>query len=253
MHILRRDFLPENLTAEMRAAGVRGAVAVQARQTMEETRWLLDLADGCEAIRGVVGWAPISSTKEFAVAMEELAGRTKLKGLRHIVQGEPDDFLLREDFNRGIRAMGGSGLVYDLLVYERQLPQAMEFVDRHPEQEFVLDHIAKPLIREGVMEPWASLIRDFAKRQNVWCKVSGMVTEADWATWTAKSLQPYLDVVAEAFGPRRLMVGSDWPVCLVACGYRQWFDVLDEYFSGFSKSEREAVFGLTTKQVYRLE
>ena len=149
--------------------------------------------------------------------------------------------------------MGGSGLVYDLLVYERQLPQAIEFVDRHPEQEFVLDHIAKPLIREGVMEPWASLIRDFAKRQNVWCKVSGMVTEADWATWTAKSLQPYLDVVAEAFGPRRLMVGSDWPVCLVACGYRQWFDVLDEYFSGFSKSEREAVFGLTTKQVYRLE
>ena len=185
--------------------------------------------------------------------MEELAGRTKLKGLRHIVQGEPDDFLLREDFNRGIRAMGGSGLVYDLLVYERQLPQAIEFVDRHPEQEFVLDHIAKPLIREGVMEPWASLIRDFAKRQNVWCKVSGMVTEADWATWTAKSLQPYLDVVAEAFGPRRLMVGSDWPVCLVACGYRQWFDVLDEYFSGFSKSEREAVFGLTAKQVYRLE
>jgi len=253
MHALRRDFLPGDLAAEMRAAGVSGAIAVQARQTMDETHWLLDLADGCEAIRGVVGWAPISSAEEFAAAIQELAGRTKLKGLRHIVQAEPDDFLLRKDFNRGIRAMGGSGLVYDVLVYERQLPHAIKFVDQHPEQMFVLDHIAKPLIREGVMEPWASLVRDLAKRENVWCKISGMVTEAEWRAWTPESLRPYLDVVVEAFSPRRLLVGSDWPVCLVASGYRQWFDVLDEYFSGFAESEREAVFGKTAKQVYRLE
>jgi L-fuconolactonase len=253
MHALRRDFLPGDLAAEMRAAGVSGSIAVQARQTMDETRWLLDLADGCETIRGVVGWAPICSAEEFAAAMDELDGRTKLKGLRHIVQAEPDDFLLREDFNRGIRAMHSSGLVYDVLVYERQLPQAIKFVDQHPEQMFVLDHIAKPLIREGVMEPWASLIRDLAKRQNVWCKVSGMVTEADWGAWTPESLRPYLDIVVEAFGLRRIMVGSDWPVCLVASGYRQWFDALDEYFSGFTEREREAVFGKTAKQVYRLE
>jgi L-fuconolactonase len=253
MHALRRNFLPEDLTAEMRAAGVSGAVAVQARQTIEETHCLLGLAEECEAIRGVVGWAPIASAERFAAAMEELAGRTKLKGLRHIVQAEPDDFLLREDFNRGIRAIRDSGLVYDVLIYERQLPQAIRFVDQHPEQVFVLDHIAKPLIREGVMEPWVSLMRDLAKRQNVWCKMSGMVTEADWGAWTLESLRPYLDVVVEAFGPRRLMVGSDWPVCLVACGYRQWFDVLDEYFTGFSGSEREAVFGRTAKQVYRLD
>jgi len=245
--------LPENLTHEMRAAGVSGSVVVQARQTMEETRSLLDLADTCEVIRGVVGWAPISNAEGFAAAMEEFAGRNKLKGLRHVVQAEPDDFLLREDFNQGISAIRGTGLVYDILIYERQLLQAIEFVDRHPEQVFVLDHIAKPVIRDGVMEPWSSLIRDLAKRQNVWCKVSGMVTEADWATWTAQSLRPYLDVVAEAFGPGRLMVGSDWPVCLVACGYRQWFDLLDEYFSEFTESEREAVFGKTAKQIYRLE
>lgn len=252
MQALRRNFLPENLTHEMRAAGVSGSVVVQARQTMEETRSLLDLADTCEVIRGVVGWAPISNVEGFAAAMEEFAGRNKLKGLRHVVQAEPDDFLLREDFNQGISAIRGTGLVYDILIYERQLLQAIEFVDRHPEQVFVLDHIAKPVIRDGVMEPWSSLIRDLAKRQNVWCKVSGMVTEADWATWTAQSLRPYLDVVAEAFGPGRLMVGSDWPVCLVACGYRQWFDLLDEYFSEFTESEREAVFGKTAKQIYRL-
>ena len=253
MGALRRDFLPEDLMAEMRAAGVDGAVAVQARQTVEETRWLLELAEGCAAIRGVVGWAPIAGA-EFTGVMEEFAGRPKLKGLRHIVQGEPDErFLLREEFNRGIRAMRETGLVYDVLIYERQLPQAIEFVDLHPEQVFVLDHIAKPRIREGVLEPWASRIRELAKRENVSCKVSGMVTEADWGGWTAETLRLYLDVVVEAFGPERLMVGSDWPVCLVACGYAQWFGVLDQYFAGFSETERAAVFGVTAKRVYKLE
>jgi L-fuconolactonase len=252
MLMLRRDFLPEELTAEMWAAGVDGSIAVQARQTIEETRWLLDMAEGTDAIRGVVGWAPIA-TAGFAEAIEEFRGRPKLKGLRHIVQAEPDEFLLREDFNRGITAMLGSGLVYDVLIYERQLLPAIQFVDRHPEQMFVLDHIAKPRIREAVLEPWASRLRELARRKNVVCKVSGLVTEADWEAWTPQTLRPYLDVVVEAFGPRRLMVGSDWPVCLVACGYRQWFDVLGEYFGGFSELEREAIFGMTAKQVYRLE
>ncbi len=252
MCALRKDFLPEDLMAEMRVAGVEGAVAVQARQTVEETRWLLEQAEGCEAIRGVVGWAPIASP-EFAVTMEEFAGRSKLKGLRHIVQAQPDEtFLLGEEFNRGIHAMRGTGLVYDVLVYERQLPQAIEFAGMHPEQAFVLDHVAKPRIREGVIEPWASRIRELAKRENVSCKVSGMVTEADWGDWTAETLRPYLDVVVEAFGPERLMAGSDWPVCRVACGYAQWFGVLKEYFAGFSEAECEAVFGGTAKRIYRL-
>jgi len=253
MRALRRDFLPEDLTAAMRAAGVDGAVVLQARQTLEETRWLLELANGCEAIRGVVGWAPIAGT-EFQASMEEFACRPKLKGLRHIVQAEPDEnYLLREDFNHGIRAMQGSGLVYDILIYERHLPQAIEFVDRHPEQVFVLDHVAKPRIREGVLEPWATRMRELAKRENVWCKVSGMVTEADWGAWTPETLRPYLDVVVEAFGPERLMAGSDWPVCLVACGYAQWFEVLERYFGGFSETERDAVFGGTATSVYRLK
>ena len=239
---LRRDFLPADLTAAMREAGVDGAIAVQARQTLEETNWLLDLADRNEAICGVVGWAPIAE-EDFEAVLGQLRSRPKLKGLRHIVQGEPDGYLLREDFNRGIRALGRSGLAYDVLIYERQLAEAIEFVDGHPSQKFVLDHVAKPRIREGVLEPWSRQMRELARRENVVCKLSGMVTEADWKRWSLEGLRPYLDVAVEAFGPQRLMAGSDWPVCLVACGYAQWFGALEEYFAGFSAQEREAVFG----------
>ncbi|HEY0161062.1 MAG TPA: amidohydrolase family protein [Edaphobacter sp.] len=251
MRELQRDFLPSDLIAEMRGAGIDGAMAVQARQTMQETRWLLDLADSHEAICGVVGWAPIAADN-FGATLEELADRPKLKGLRHIAQAEPDGFLLREDFNRGIAALRGTELVYDVLVYERQLPQAIEFADRHPEQVFVLDHIAKPKIGEGLLEPWAERVRELARRENVWCKVSGLVTEADWNAWTPEGLRPYLDVVVEAFRPQRLMAGSDWPVCLVACGYEQWWGVLEEYFAGFSEQERADIFGKNAEQVYGL-
>jgi L-fuconolactonase len=252
MAVIRRSFLPEDLVVEMADTGVKGAVAVQARQTLEETRWLLELAEGCEAIRGVVGWVPLASP-ELQVALQEFSGRAKLKGLRHVIQAEEDEnYILRSDFNQGIRALEGSGLVYDILIYERHLPQTIQFVDAHPRQVFVLDHIAKPRIREGILEPWASQIKDLARRENVWCKVSGLVTEADWMRWTPDGLRPYLDVVVEAFGPGRLMVGSDWPVCLVACGYRQWFELLREYFAGFSEAERDKVFGLTATDVYGL-
>ncbi len=200
----------------------------------------------------MVGWAPIASG-EFSTTLEEFTGRPKLKGLRHVVQAEPDEnYLLREDFNRGIGVLRGSGLVYEVLIYEHQLPQTIEFVDRHPDQVFVLDHIAKPRIRERVLEPWAGRMRDLARRENVSCKLSGMVTEADWNGWTLEGLRPYLDVVVEAFGPQRLMVGSDWPVCLVACGYAQWFGVLEEYFAGFSTQERDAVFAGNAARVYGL-
>jgi L-fuconolactonase len=253
MAALRRDFLPADLMREIGAAGIDGTIAVQARQMVGETRWLLAQAEKFAAIRGVVGWAPIAG-EGFPGVMEEFEDRAKLKGLRHVIQGEKDEnFILREDFNSGIRAMLGSGLVYDILIYERQLPQTIDFVDRHPDQVFVLDHIAKPMIAAGQMQPWAKRIRELGRRENVWCKVSGMVTEADWSGWSAETLRPYLDVVVEAFGVERLMAGSDWPVCLVASAYGRWFDVLRDYFYGFSEAERDAVLGMTAVEVYGLE
>jgi L-fuconolactonase len=257
MKAIRRDFLPADLLAAMAEAGVDGTVAVQARQSLEETRWLLDMAEANDAIRGVVGWAPIAG-EEFPGCMEEFDGREKMKGLRHVIQGEKDeDYILREDFNSGIRTMLGSGLVYEILIYERHLPQTIDFVDEHPEQVFVLDHVAKPLIAGGVLEPWAARMRELGERENVWCKVSGMVTEADWRVDAARAssldvLRPYLDVALEAFGPARLMAGSDWPVCLVATGYARWWGLLREYFAAFSEAERSAIFGGTATAVYGL-
>jgi L-fuconolactonase len=252
MQALQRNFLPADLRAAMATAGVAGTIAVQARQTLEETRWLLDLADGCDAIRGVVGWAPIAG-EDFPGCMEEFDGRAKLKGLRHVIQGEKDEhYILREDFNSGIRTIAGSGLVYEILIYERHLADTIYFVDEHPDQPFVLDHVGKPLIAAGVLEPWAERMMELGERENVWCKLSGMVTEADWRGWTPETLKPYLDVAVEAFGPQRLMAGSDWPVCLVASGYKQWFDVLRTYFAPFSEAERARVFGETAVEVYGL-
>jgi L-fuconolactonase len=253
MAALQRDFLPVDLMREIVAAGIDGTVVVQARQTIEETRWLLQQAAECAAIRGIVGWAPIADA-DLPRFIEEFEDKPKLKGLRHVLQGEKDEnYILREDFNSGIRAMMGSGWVYDILIYERQLPQAIEFVEAHPKQVFVLDHIAKPLIAAGQTQPWCERIRELARRENVWCKVSGMVTEANWSGWSAEMLRPYLDVVVEAFGVDRLMAGSDWPVCLVASAYGSWFDVLRDYFSNFSETERGAVFGGTAAEVYGLE
>jgi L-fuconolactonase len=254
MAAIRRDFGPEDLKREMDFAGMTGAVAVQARQTLEETRWLLDLAEKNDFMRGVVGWAPIAG-EEFPECMEEFDGRDKLKGLRHVIHDEKDEnYILRADFNSGITAMQGSGLVYDILIFERHLPQTIDFVDEHPKQIFVLDHVAKPLIAAGTMEPWATHMRELARREHVFCKVSGMVTEADWVgkTVSLDMLRPYLDVVVEAFGPERLMAGSDWPVCLVGTEYGSWFKMLDEYFKGFSEADRVAVFGETASWVYGL-
>ncbi len=253
MQPLQRDFLLPQLTEAIAGAAVDGTVAVQARQSLEETRWLLDLAEQAGSpVRGVVGWAPIAG-EEFPTIMEEFEDRPKLKGLRHVIQGEPDEsYILREDFNAGIRALAGSGLTYDILIYERHLPQTIKFVDRHPRQAFVLDHVAKPLIAQGSLEPWASRMRELGKRQNVCCKLSGLVTEADWTQWNMDTLRPYLDVAVEAFGPDRLMAGSDWPVCLLASGYSQWWHTLRTYFAGFSETEQARIFCGTATALYAL-
>ena len=257
MAALRRDFLPSDMKTAMTSAGIDGTIAVQARQLLDETRWLLDLADTTDAIRGVVGWAPIAG-EEFPGVMEEFDGRAKLKGLRHVIQDEPDGhYILREDFNAGIRTMVDSGLVYEILIFERHLEDAIFFVDEHPRQPFVLDHIAKPLIATSRLEPWATRMRELGRRENVCCKLSGMVTEADWRAdpvlaSTLATLKPYLDVAVEAFGPTRLMAGSDWPVCLLATTYAQWFELLRSYFASFSEPERAAIFGGTAIEVYGL-
>jgi L-fuconolactonase len=250
MAVIARDFLPGDLRADTAGCGIDGAIAVQARHTVEETAWLLEQAAADGLVRGVVGWAPLAS-REFPRLLESWKGQTRLKGLRHIVQDEPDgEFLLREDFNAGIRALRGSGLIYDILIYEGHLPAAMRFVDRHPDQVFVLDHIAKPRIRERLLEPWRRNLLELGRRGNVFCKLSGMVTEADWSGWTVEDLRPYAETALEAFGPARLMFGSDWPVCLLASDYRRWLDAAGALLGGLHREERDAVFGGVAKKVY---
>jgi L-fuconolactonase len=252
MAALRKDFVPTDLVAELAKAGVNGAVTVQARQTLEETRWLLELARSCDAIRGVVGWAPIAASN-FELSMDALAADPKLVGLRHVVQAEPEGFLDGTDFNRGIRAMQKAGLAYDLLIVESQLEEAIRFVDRHPQQSFVLDHIAKPKIAARDIEPWRTRMHELSKRDNVCCKLSGMVTEDVWSHWSIESLRPYLETAVEAFGSNRLMAGSDWPVCLVATSYARWWQVLRDYCADFSEDERAQIFGATATRIYNLE
>jgi L-fuconolactonase len=203
-------------------------------------------------MRGVVGWAPISSA-DFDASLEPLVKNPKLVGLRHVVQAEPKGFLDGADFNRGIRALNATGLVYDLLIVEGQLDEATRFVDRHPQQRFVLNHLAKPKIAAGEIEPWRRQIQELSKRGNVSCKISGMVTEDAWSSWSVDSLRPYLDTVVSAFGADRLMAGSDWPVCLIATGFAQWWHVLREYFTVFSDDERTNIFGATAIKTYNLK
>lgn len=250
--VLRTDFLPGELETELARAGVNGAVAVQARQDVDETRWLLKAARTHPVIRGVVGWAPLCDAGVEQV-LDEFSGDRRLVGIRHIVHDEPDDdFILREDFNRGVRLLAGRGLVYDILIFERHLKQAIQFVDRHPQQAFVVDHIAKPRIRAGEMEPWRQGMRELARRENVAVKLSGMVTEAAWEGWTEASLRPYFDVVIESFGPRRLMFGSDWPVLLLASNYGQWKGVVENWLAELSAGERLAIQAQTAARIYGL-
>jgi L-fucono-1,5-lactonase len=253
MSLLRRDFTPTDLKAELASTGFDGAVAVQVRQILDETTWLLDLANDSSLLCGVVGWAPIASD-DFGSQLDRLREYPKLKGLRHIVQAEPDEnFILREDFNRGVRKLLSTGLVYDILIYERHLPQAIQFVDLHPNQLFVVDHIAKPRIADGQLQPWRENMFALARRENVYCKVSGMVTEADWENWTPVQLEPYWDSVVAAFGASRLMFGSDWPVCLVASRYAAWLEIVQNWATQLSESEQDRLFGGTAAEVYRLD
>jgi L-fucono-1,5-lactonase len=252
MKVIRRDFLPADLEKEIQAAGIDGVVSVQARQTLEENRFLLDFARRYDFIRGVVGWAPLTDPNVKGV-LEEFAGQRKAKGVRHGLQGEPDErYMLRDDFNRGVALLKEFGLVYDILIFERHLPQTLQFVDRHPNQVFVLDHIAKPRIKDGYLSPWQTNIVQLAHRPNVYCKLSGMVTEADYQNWTVQELTPYIDTVLSAFGAKRVLFGSDWPVCLVACPYGRWVEVVRKHIGGLSEAEQERILGGTAMEAYKL-
>ncbi|MGA2265848.1 MAG: amidohydrolase family protein [Phycisphaerae bacterium] len=251
MGVLHRDFLPQHLAAEMQQAAVDGVVSVAARQTVAETAWLLELAGKHDFIRGVVGWVPLASPK-VRDDLERFAKNPKLKAVRHVLQRESDDYMLRPDFNEGLKALRPLGLVYDILIFERQLPTTLQFVDRHPQQVFVVNHIAKPRIRENILQPWKDLILELARRPRVHCKLSGLVTEADWGAWTPSQLRPYAETALEAFGPRRVMFGSDWPVCLVACGYSRWREVAEGFISELSPAEQQRVWAGTAVEAYKL-
>lgn len=251
MPAIRRDFLPEDLEPLMHHFGIEGTVAVQARQTIEETTWLLGLAEKHPLIRGVVGWVPLTDGAGVKRSLEPFAGKRKLRGVRHVVQDEPDPrYILRKDFNEGVSALREFGLRYDILIFERHLPAAIEFVDRHPNQTFILDHVAKPRIKDKIISPWDRNMRELAKRQNVYCKLSGMVTEADPRRWTPEGLRPYIDVALGAFGPRRIMYGSDWPVMLLAGDYARWYGTVSAAIAKLSKAEQDRIMGGTAAEAY---
>lgn len=250
MSVLKRDFLPEELTRQIRANGIDGSIAVQADQSEAETHFLLKLADSHPDIVGVVGWVDLRA-RNISERLDYFSQFEKLLGFRHIVQAEPDDrFMQREDFLGGIKALERHGFTYDILIYERHLPVAAEFVRRFPSQKFVIDHLAKPLIKKRQLDDWARGIRAIASNPNVYCKVSGMVTEADWRQWNEGEFKPYLDVIFEAFGADRLMFGSDWPVCLLAANYQQVKGIVDNYTRDLSQSEKEKIFGLNAARFY---
>jgi len=253
MAVLKRDFLPEHLAAELVANDIDASIAVQADQSENETMFLLDLAEQNECVAGVVGWVDLLSPR-VGERLEYFSRFAKLRGFRHIAQAEPDDrFLARENFVEGVAQLCTFGFTYDILIYPKQLPAAIELAARLPEQRFVIDHLAKPDIKAGKTAPWAAQMREMAQNENVFCKLSGLVTEADWKHWKADDFKPYLDVVFEAFGVERLMFGSDWPVCLLVATYPQLKQLIENYVKGYSKADKEKIFGGNAARFYGLK
>ncbi|HEX3985344.1 MAG TPA: amidohydrolase family protein [Acidobacteriaceae bacterium] len=251
MAAIRRDFLPADLAAEIAGAGVDGVISVQACQTLAETEWLLARAAEHPWIRGVVGWVPLADPR-VPTFLESLAAHPALRGVRHVLQAEPDAYMDRADFNAGLAQLLRLQLAYDILIRHRQLPAALRLVDRHPNQVFVLDHIAKPDIRGGGLQSWARDLTELARRPLVFCKLSGVVTEADYASWSYEQIFPYLETALAAFGPDRMMFGSDWPVCRVATTYADWARTVERFAAPLSAAEQQALFVETAVRAYRL-
>jgi len=251
MPALKRDYGAADLEAAIAGTGVERTLLVHAQQNVEETDWMLEIARAHPRIAGVVGWVPLVDPGVEAT-LARLAADPHLRGVRHIVHDEPDErFILRDDFNRGVARLRGFGLVYDVLIFAAHLPHAIAFVDRHPDQPFVVDHVAKPTIRASAFDrAWADGLRELARRPHVSCKLSGMVTEVRDPGWSPGLLQPYLDVALEAFGPSRLMFGTDWPVCRLKCEYAEWVEAVRAFVAPLSAGEQAAILGGTAQRVY---
>ena len=256
MQVIRRDFLPGDLAVVLNENKVEGCIAVQADQTEEETDWLILLAAKNDFIQGIVGWVDLRSDK-IEERLRHYLQFTKVKGFRHVLQGEEPSFMLQKDFLNGISKLDEFGFAYDILIFPHHLDAALQLVEQFPQQRFVIDHVAKPYIKDGKIDDpiaigWKAGMEKLAQHPYVYCKISGMVTEADWHNWTAEQLKPYLDVVVESFGIDRIMFGSDWPVCLVASSYSKWLQTIQNYFESFSKEDQEKVFSGNATRFYNL-
>lgn len=252
MAIIQKDFLPQDLQTVLKENNFEGSVVVQSDQTEEENIFQLDNAEKNEFIKGVVGWVDLQADNiEERVAY--YSGFKKIKGFRHVLQGEANRALmLQPKFLNGIGKLASHNFTYDILIFPDQLGYIPQFVSSFPNQKFVIDHIAKPLIKEGKTDEWKKEIQAVARYENVWCKISGLVTEADWKAWKPDNFTPYLDAVTEAFGTKRIMFGSDWPVCLVAASYSQVLNIVTDYFSDFSLDEQNTFFGENAINFYNL-
>lgn len=252
MAVIRKNFMPSDLQAVYQEHGIDGCVAVQADQTLEETDFLLQLSENHTFIKGVVGWVDLRS-ETLEQTLEHYQNKNKLKGFRHVVQGEADhNFLLRPNFLKGIQTLEKHDYTYDILIFPHQLGAALEFVKRFPNMKFVIDHIAKPYIKDCFYDGWAALMKEISKCENVFCKLSGMITEADYNTWTPEQIHPYMNLVLEAFGPERLMYGSDWPVCLVAGHYSKVKALTTHFISTLSPKEQQQIMGVNAIKFYNL-
>jgi L-fuconolactonase len=252
MSVLKRNFGPADLLPLAQMADIGGTIAVQANQSEAENFFLLSLADECSFIRAIVGWVDFrADTVEQRLA--HFQQFKKIRGFRHVVQDEPDDrFLLWSDFMRGIAYLRDFDFTYDILIYPKQLPAALDFINRFPDQPFVIDHLAKPALKTKEITAWARYMQSIAANANVYCKISGLITEADWCNWQASDFKPYLDVVFDSFGMRRIMFGSDWPVCLLAGTYGQVVALVDDYLKTRSTAEKDNIFGGNAARFYGL-
>lgn len=251
MSAIRRDFLPSDLQPILQKNGIDGCIAVQADQSETETHFLLDLASQNDFIKGVVGWVDIKADN-LSERLDYFSQYPKLKGFRHILQGEKPEFMLDPKFTEGVRLLGKKGYTYDILVFPHHLIAVKVFLQRTDNQLFVIDHIAKPYIQKGMIDQWAKDMKSIAEYENVYCKLSGMVTEADWKGWKEADFTPYIDVVFEAFGTDRIMYGSDWPVCLVAASYEKQLSIVQNYVSKLSDTEGGKIMGENAKSFYKI-
>lgn len=252
MSVIRRDFLPSDLAKVFQENSIDGCVAVQADQTLEETDFLIDLASINNFIKGIVGWVDLRA-ENIENVLEKYSTDKIVKGFRHIVQVEADhNFLLRPNFSRGISFLEKHNFTYDILVFPHQLGSVLDFVKKFPNQKFVINHIAKPYIKDGYFEGWATMMTAIGKYENIYCKMSGMVTEADFNTWTPEQIHPYMDAALEAFGGKRTLFGSDWPVCLVAGNYTKIKKLTTDFISQLSQIEQNSIMGNNAIEFYNL-